>query len=103
MKHKENDILVVDENPHVIAHLHKRNIHCLYGDASNIEFLEEIHIPNTKMIISTVRSYEDNLILLENFKARNKNIIVVMIANHIEEAIHFYDLGADYVILPHYI
>ncbi len=26
-----------------------------------------------------------------------------MIANHIEEAIQFYDLGADYVILPHYI
>ncbi len=103
LKQNGNDVLVVDENPHVIDHLHKRQIPCLYWDASNIEFLEEIHIPNTKMVISTIRSYEDNLILLENFKSRKKELILVMIANHIEEAIQFYDLGADYVILPHYI
>lgn len=98
-----NSVLVVDENPHVIEHLHKKKIESMYGDASNIEFLEEIHISNTKMVISTIRSYEDNLILLENIKARKKDMIVVMISNHIEEAIQFYDLGADYVILPHYI
>lgn len=98
-----DSILVIDENPTVINHLKENNLECKYGDMSDIEFLQELNISETKMVVSTISKYEDNVIMLENIKNRYKNIIVVLIADHVEKALDLYDKWADYVILPHYI
>lgn len=103
LKEIHNDILIIDENPAVITHLKEHEIDCKYWDMSDVEFLQEVNISGTKMIVSTISKYEDNVILLENIKNRYKNIIVVLIAENVEKALDLYDKGADYVILPHYI
>ncbi|MCX6824617.1 MAG: cation:proton antiporter [candidate division SR1 bacterium] len=96
-------ILVIDENPGIIEHLQKKKIPCIYGDISDIDFIQELNIKNSKMIISTIKTFEENLILLKTTKIRNPNIIIVLVSNQIHEAIKLYEQGADYVILPHYI
>lgn len=103
LKQSEKSITVIDENPKIIEHLSENKIQNIYGDAWNIEFLEELHIQETKMVISTVKTFEDNLTILENVKKRNPKIIMVIVSLHVEEAIKFYENGADYVIMPHYI
>jgi len=55
------------------------------------------------MIISTVKNFDENMILLKTLKSKNKEVIMVLLSNHVEEAIKLYEQGADYVILPHYI
>ena len=46
---------------------------------------------------------EHERLLLKTIKQKNPDLIIVLICNHIHEAIKLYEQGADYVILPHYI
>ncbi len=96
-------ILVVDEHPGIIAHLQKNRIPCIYGDIGDIDFLQELNLKNSKMIISTVKKFDENMVLLKTIKQHNPNLIIVLVSNQIHEAIKLYEQGADYVILPHYI
>lgn len=97
------NILVVDEHPGIIAHLQKNKIPCIYGDVSDIDFLQELNLKNSKMIISTVKGFDENMVVLKTIKQYNPNLIIVLVSNHIQEALKLYEQGADYVILPHYI
>ncbi|EKD24872.1 MAG: hypothetical protein ACD_80C00145G0006 [uncultured bacterium (gcode 4)] len=96
-------ILVVDEHPGIIAHLQKKRIPCIYGDISDIDFLQELNLKKSKMIISTIKAFDENMVLLKTTKQNNPNLIIILVSNHIYEAIKLYEQGADYVILPHYI
>lgn len=100
---KHERILIIDEKPWVIAYLQKKEIPCIYWDVWDIDFLQELNIKETKMIISTVRSFEENVILLKTIKYVHKHIIIVLVSNHMWESIKLYELWADYVIMPHYI
>lgn len=103
IKKTHKNILIVDENPAIINHLEGKNIDCIYGDMSDIDFLETLNVKKGKMIISTVKNFDENIVLLKTSKQHNANIIMILVANHIQEAIKLYEQGADYVILPHYI
>ncbi len=104
MIHKSHkSILVVDEHPGIIGLLQKKKTPCVYGDIGDIDFLHELNIKETRMIISTVKKFDENMILLKTMKQIHPSIIVILVSNHIQEAIKLYEQGADYVILPHYI
>lgn len=96
-------ILVIDENPVVINYLQKYKTPCIYGDISDIDFLQELNYKETKMVMSTIKNFDENMVLLKTIKKHNPKLIVILIANQIHEAIKLYEQGADYVILPHYI
>lgn len=102
VEHKKGSVVVIDENPKVIKHLENTDVPCIYGDLGNIEFLDEINVQNTKMIISTIKNFDEDILLLKTMKKTNPNLILVFVSNHLEEALKLYEQGADYVILPHY-
>ena len=83
--------------------LNTKGIDCLYGDALDLEFLQEINLTWTKMVISTITSIDVNLALIWVLKEKNPNLIIICVASHIKEAITLYEKGMDYVIMPHYI
>ena len=104
MLHKTHkNILVIDEHPGIINHLQTKKIPCVYGDIGDIDFLEELNLKKNKMIISTVKKFDENMVLLKTLKKQNPNLIIILVSNHIHEALKLYEQGADYVILPHYI
>jgi Kef-type K+ transport system membrane component KefB len=96
-------VLVVDFNPEIAENLEKKGISCIYGDTSSHEFLNKIPIKYLKIVLSTVPAKEDNLLIIGHFKKISKGIFVVVTARTIEDALEFYDAGADYVILPEVI
>lgn len=100
-QHKK--ILVIDQDPEVIIDLQKEGIPCVYGDMGDMEFIKELGIKGIKMIISTIPNYDDNMLLVKTAKYIDKEIIVVLVCNHVEQSIQLYEAGADYVIVPHYI
>lgn len=102
-KKSQKKILVVDEDPNIIKRLQDEHIPCIYGDAGELDFIEELNTQNAKMIISTIKDYDDTLLLLKTIKKHNSHVIVVLISHNTDEAIKFYKEGADYVILPHQI
>ena len=98
---KRKDFIIVDYNPDIISYLLEQGIPCIYGDIGDPETLEEIDLSSAKMIISTAPNFKDNLFLLSKAKEANEKIIAIVTAQRVEEALQFYEKGADYVILPH--
>lgn len=102
-QNKKYSVLIVDEHPAVINHLNTQWINCLYWDALDLEFLQDINLSWTKMIISTIANTDVNFALIGLIKEKNPNLIVISVATHVEEAIKLYEKWMDYVIMPHYI
>ena len=96
-------ILVIDYNPDTIRKLIKEKISCMYGDIGDIELMERINLKDTEIVISTVPDIRDNAFLIKQVKDVNSKISVIVTANSIEEALALYEVGADYVILPHFL
>jgi Kef-type K+ transport system membrane component KefB len=96
-------VMIVDNNPDIIKSLVEHKIPCLYGNMSNREVLDKIKTRHLKTIISTVPNMHDNTYLIKYIKDKNKNIRVMVTANHLHQAQWLYAVGADYVILPHII
>lgn len=93
--------IVVDFDPQVIENLQARKIPCLYGDASERELLQEINLIQTKRIISTIHDFDTNSSIISYAKQQNPKAILLVHAMFTDEAIKLYDIGADYVIVPH--
>jgi len=103
LKEMKIPFAVVDYNPKVILSLGKQGINCIYGDASDKEFLDEIELGKTKIIISTVPDEYSNLIIKERLKELKSDAVFIATAEQPRSAIDLYKQGADYVIIPHHL
>jgi Kef-type K+ transport system membrane component KefB len=97
------NFLVVDYNPSTIEALQKRGIDAIYGDVDDSEFLENLGIFKSAVLVSTIPESETNLLILDILKRNNSETITIFTATQIEEALELYSKGADYVILPHFL
>lgn len=95
--------LVVDYDPNVIDTLEHQDIPFLYGDAADNELLDEIGIHNTKLVISTLSNFETSQQLVRNVRRINPSAVIICHAENKAQAIQLYELGAEYVMIPHYI
>ncbi|OGC38475.1 hypothetical protein A3K42_01830 [candidate division WWE3 bacterium RBG_13_37_7] len=102
-KDMEEDFLVVDFDPDIVKKISGSGIHCMYGDAEDSEFLEDIAVEKAKMIISTIPDFETNNYLLHIIRKNNEKTIVIVLSYVLEEAMQLYEKGATYVIMPHFI
>jgi Kef-type K+ transport system membrane component KefB/Trk K+ transport system NAD-binding subunit len=97
------DYLVIDFNPHLIREMQQKIIPCRYGDAEDIEFLQELHLKEIKMCVSTIPDFKISSLLLRNIRKENHHAIIILLSHDIDEAIDLYKQGASYVMLPHYL
>jgi Kef-type K+ transport system membrane component KefB/voltage-gated potassium channel Kch len=95
--------VVIDYDPEVIDILEERKIHHIYGDAMDVELLEEANVAKAKLVVSTITEPEVNLFLLNFLDRKKSNAVVIAQADNPKEASKLYDEGASYVILPHFI
>lgn len=96
----KEDVLVVDFNPDVIAILKEKGIKHVFGDISDLEIQESASVHHAKLIISTVPEKESNLLLIDGFKRKKGEGILIAIADNRHDAKALYKKGADYVVLP---
>lgn len=97
-------IVVVDFNPELAEDLQqKKKVTVVYGDATDLDILENLNLREAKMLISTIPEFADNLITIKRVKKHNTKIIIYVTALDVDEALELYNAGADYVILPHHI
>lgn len=95
--------VVVDYDPEVADTLERIGAHYVYGDVTDIELLEELGIEHAKLVVSTVTDHEINSFIVKLVEAGNPNCVVICHAENAVEAAELYDLGASYVMVPHYI
>lgn len=95
--------IVVDYNPDVIELLDRLNIESLYGDATDMELLSELHMHKAKLVVSTIPDIQINKVLVHYVRQRSKDAVIICHADDHNEAADLYKLGATYVMLPHLI
>lgn len=95
------DYIVIDFNPKSIKKLKEDNIPHRYGDAEDVDFLEELNLAKVKMIISTIPDLKVSMTLLKYYRRLNPSGIIILIAHDTNEAKELYLAGASYVVVPH--
>lgn len=95
--------LVIDLNPKSIEILNKQNIPNRFGDAEDVDFLEDLGLDKVKLAISTIPDLQTNLCLTQLIKKANHNSVIIIVSHDLKEAKQLYDEGATYVVVPHYL
>jgi hypothetical protein len=97
-------ILVIDFNPTVMRELRQRGISCIYGDVAHADTLRHAGIEEAKLVVSSITDDilrgTSNLRMLRNIRATCPNAKVMLTTEHIPQALHFYEAGADFVYIP---
>ncbi len=95
--------VVVDYDPEVIEELDEKHVPYLYGDVTDPELLSEINIEKAKLIVNTVSEHSVNVATVSYVMRRNKDVVLICYSKDHNEAAELYELGATYVMLPHFI
>ncbi len=99
----EKSYVVVDFSPAAIKRLQEQHIPFRYGDAEDLEFIEELGFQHTRLIVSTIPDFNANILLIRAYRRVNPDGIVLVISHDIDHARELYLAGASYVIMPHYL
>lgn len=103
LKAIEEQYVLVDFDPAVVEKYSGRKEPIIYGDISEDEIKETAVLHRARAVISTIPDFDDNVHLLQYIKKENPKAIVIVTAENEWEAKELYELGAQYVILPHFI
>lgn len=95
--------VVIDYDPEVIDILEHKGLNYLYGDANDVELLEEAGADRAKLIVSSITDFETSLALLDYVKKHNPEAVIICEAESPKQAVRLYHHGATYVILPHHL
>jgi Kef-type K+ transport system membrane component KefB/Trk K+ transport system NAD-binding subunit len=102
-KKLKSKFLIIDHNPDRILELAKQNIDARYGDATDVELLNDLNFKKAKMIISTITDFETNLLITTKAREKNNDLIIIVVSHSIDNSIELYTKGATYVIMPHFL
>jgi hypothetical protein len=94
---------VIDYDPDAIDDLEKQNVPYIYGDATDLEMLEEIDLTKVKFVVSVMTDHNTNIFILHHLTQHNPDCVVIVHADSVQQAVELYGLGASFVVLPHYI
>lgn len=95
--------VVVDYDPDAIDEMERLQIPYIYGDATDMELLEEIDLSRVRLVVSLISDHPTNMFLLSHLEQINPNVVVVCYADNTKDAAELYGLGASYVMMPTYI
>jgi Kef-type K+ transport system membrane component KefB/Trk K+ transport system NAD-binding subunit len=102
-KNMTSNYIVVDFDPQSIKRLQDDGIPFRYGDAEDVEFLQEIGLQEAKLVVSSIPDFKTNLLLVQYYRKENASGIIVTLAHEIKDAKELYLAGASYVVMPHFL
>lgn len=98
----KEDVLVVDFNPAIADQLEQQGFKYIFGDIAEPDMQEAANLYQARILMSTIPDLEDNLLLINNLRAHNSKVkIIIAVHHHTKEIEDLYAAGADYVVLPH--
>jgi Kef-type K+ transport system membrane component KefB len=101
MKDLNVKFAVIDFDPQAVARLHKAKIPFYFGDVADVEFLDGLPIANSKLVILTIPTIDEQINVLKHLRRINEEVLVIGNAYHIPDAKILYDNGAAFVMMPH--
>jgi len=102
--HKQGmHLAILEENPKAYKQALADGFEAIFADATSQEVLRECFGNQLKMVISTIREFDDDRVIAKQVKLLNPQLVFVALTLHQEYALELYDAGADYVLLPYHI
>ncbi|MBU0661281.1 cation:proton antiporter [Patescibacteria group bacterium] len=98
---KGQTFAVIDFNPDAVQKLKRIGIPAYFGDAADVEFLEQLPFAKVKMVVSTLPEVDDQVTLIKHIRQVSKQIKIIANLYKIESLHELYNAGADYVMMPH--
>jgi voltage-gated potassium channel Kch len=95
--------VVIDYDPGVIDRLEREGVNYIYGDALDLELMDEAGVPKAKLIAATITDHDTNRFLVQQVTQMNPRAVLIVHSDSPEQATELYKLGATYVMMPHYI
>jgi Kef-type K+ transport system membrane component KefB len=95
--------VVIDYNPDIIEIMENQHINHIYGDATDLELLDEIGVKRSELVVSTINDVNTNKMLAEQIAKSNEDAIFICHAANLDDAGELYEAGASYVIVAHTI
>ena len=100
LKHNQ-PVLVVDFNPDVINKLRNSDIKAIYGDIEDEQIFYTSGVAKASMVISTIPRRSETDFLLKMVKELNPKAQIIVTAKTVDDALHYYQHHASYVLVPH--
>lgn len=94
--------LVVDLNPYVISDLRRRQVPCVYGDASQPEVLQQCHLDSAQVLAVTVPELVAAQLTVANARAINPRLDIIARAGGPESHTVLKQAGAAEVVHPEF-
>lgn len=97
------EFMAVDFDPVVVKSLKEKGFPVFYGDITEEAIQELVGLDKASVVIATVPDFRDNLAVLEAVRRKQSKARLILNAESEPEARELYEMGADYVILPHFL
>lgn len=94
---------VIDFDPEAVTRLRKARIPFYFGDVADVEFLEDLPILHSTMIIMTIPAVDDQINLIKFVRKGNAKVLIIGNAYYAQDAEKLYKQGADFVMMPHFL
>ncbi len=101
LKKQKKKFAVVDFNPEACKRIIDLGYPAFFGDIGDTEFLRQLPLKSSQMVILTVSDPEDELTAIKYLRSINKQLVIVGTLNHVRYLNDLYKAGADYVMMPH--
>ncbi|HCC22866.1 TPA: hypothetical protein DF272_01665 [Candidatus Falkowbacteria bacterium] len=94
---------IVDFNPEYARILKNRGENVYFGDAADVDFLDELPLAKTKLVIMTMPDPDDQITAIQFIRKfdKKKQIVIIGTLNHASSIDDLYHAGANYVLMPH--
>jgi len=103
LKELKISFAVIDYNPEMVKKLKAEKIPVYFGDVADVEFLSEVPLEQSKLIISTIPEPDDQFTFIKHIRSLKTKPYLIANLVHNRYLKDFYDAGADYVMMPHFL
>jgi hypothetical protein len=100
LKRNKIPVLVVDFDPAVFKSFSSDKTNILFGDITDPEIISNANLERARVVISTIPSLSDNLVLAEYIRKLNKRPQLVTTSLTRTDAVKLYEKGVNYVVVP---
>ncbi len=94
-------LLLVDFDPAAVQRLSKEGFEVRYGDAEDPEFIASLPLEKTRWVVSTIRDYPVDRMLLQGLRQRNYQGQIAMAAASRTDGRKLHDQGLDLLLVPY--
>ncbi len=100
----DSNTLLIDFNPETVRDFSEMGFNVIFGDATDPNVVTKGNLENARIIISSVPTFEDNLILLNLIKKKaGTGPYVILTAHSNQDKEELLQYGADHIIMPYKI